>query len=71
LATEVFWREGVDRLTQLATDERRYVWRAVASALLYLARRRPEVQDTLEAWLNDSKRAKVAETVLEYLAKRI
>lgn len=65
------WREGVDILTQLATDERRYVWRAVASALLYLARRHPEVQDTLKAWLNDSKRAKVAETVLEYLAKRI
>ena len=61
------WREGVKILTELATDKRRYVWRSVASALLYLARRHPEVQDTLEAWLKDSKRAKVAETVLKYL----
>jgi len=65
------WREGVEILTQLATDKRRYVWRAVASALLYLARRHPEVQDALKTWLKDSKRAQVAETVLEYLTKKI
>lgn len=61
------WREGVKILTELATDKRRYVWRSVASALLYLARRHPEVQTTLKAWLKDSKRAKVAETALKYL----
>ena len=61
------WREGVKILTELATDKRRYVWRSVASALLYLARRHPEVQDTLKAWLKDSQRAKVAETTLKYL----
>ena len=61
------WREGMKILTELATDERRYVWRSVASALLYLARRHPEVQDTLKTWLKDPKRAKVAETALKYL----
>jgi len=64
------WREGVKILTRLAADERRYVWRAVASALLYLARRHPEIHDMLKDWLKDSKRAKVAETTLEYLARR-
>lgn len=61
------WREGIKILTKLATDKRRYVWRSVASALLYLARRHPEVQDTLKTWLKDPERAKVAETVLKYL----
>ncbi len=61
------WREGMKILTKLATDKRKYVWRSVASALLYLTRRHPEVQDTLKAWLKDSKRAKVAETALKYL----
>lgn len=62
------WREGMKILTKLATDERRYVWRSVASALLYLSRRHPEIQDTIKTWLKDSKRAKVAETALKYLA---
>ncbi|MFB0502937.1 MAG: hypothetical protein ACETWE_03810 [Candidatus Bathyarchaeia archaeon] len=61
------WREGIKILTELATDERRYVWRAVASACLYLARRREEVKGTLKSWLNDPRRMKVAETALTYL----
>ncbi|MEM2922149.1 MAG: hypothetical protein QXF26_07520 [Candidatus Bathyarchaeia archaeon] len=61
------WREGMKILTMLAKDERRYVWRAVASSLLYLARRHHEVQDVLKTWLKDSKRCKVAKTVLGYL----
>ena len=61
------WREGMKILTNLATDERRYVWRSVASTLLCLAHRHQEVQDMLRTWLKDSKRAKVAETVLKYL----
>jgi len=65
------WREGVEILSKLANDERRYVWRSVASSLLYLARRHPEIQDILKTWLKDSRRSKVAETVLEYLAKKI
>ena len=64
------WHEGIKILTKLATDGRRYVWRSVASALLYLARRHPEVQDMLESWLNDSKRSKVAKTALKYLKER-
>ena len=63
------WREGVEILTMLAADERRYVWRSVASALLYLARRHPEIQDTLKEWLKDPERAKVAETALKYLER--
>jgi len=61
------WRDGVEILTELAADGRRYVWRAVASALLYLARRHAEVQDTLKTWLNDPIRSKVAEAALRYL----
>jgi len=61
------WRIGLSILTQLATDERRYVWRSVASAMLYLARRHPEVRSTLNNWLSDSKRAKAAEIALRYL----
>ena len=64
------WREGVEILTKLAADERRYVWRAVASALLYLSRRHPEVRDTLKKWLEDAKRKKVAKTALKYLTKK-
>jgi len=63
------WREGMKILTRLATDERRYVWRASASALLYLARRHQEIEDVLEAWLKDPKRSKVAKTVLKYLTR--
>ena len=61
------WREGMKILTRLAADKRRYVWRSVASALLYLARRRPEVRETLKTWLNDPDRAKVAETAFKHL----
>jgi len=61
------WREGAKILAELATDKRRYVWRSVASALVYLSRRHPEVEDTIREWLKDSERAKVAETVLKYL----
>jgi hypothetical protein len=64
------WREGTKVLRELATDERRYVWRAVASAMLYLARRQPEVRDMLENWLRDSRRIKVAETAFKYLTKK-
>lgn len=64
------WQEGTEILSALATDKRRYVWRAVASALLYLARRQPEVHDMLKSWLEDSKRVKVAVTALKYLTRR-
>lgn len=64
------WRGGTALLRELATDERRYVWRAVASAMLYLARRQPGVHDMLKKWVTDPRRAKVAKTALKYLKKR-
>lgn len=63
------WQEGMEILATLAKDERRYVWRAVASSMLYLARRHSEVQEVLEKWLTDPERFKVAETALRYLKK--
>jgi len=64
------WQDGTRILSTLATDERRFVWRAVASAMLYLARRQPKVQEMLKKWLRDPKRAKVAETASKYLTKQ-
>jgi HEAT repeat protein len=58
------WQAGMEILSDLATDERRYVWRAVASALRYLSKRHPEIRLTLKEWLDDPKRRKVAAEVL-------
>ncbi len=50
------WEKALEILTRLAIDERRYVWRAVASALRYIGRRRPEqVCPILEEWLQDER----------------
>jgi len=55
-------------LAGLATDKRRFVWRAVSSAMRNLGRRRPEeVIPVLEAWLCDGRRRQVAEVALRYL----
>jgi 3-methyladenine DNA glycosylase AlkC len=60
---------GVELLNQLATDERRFVWRAVASAMVKLARARPDVcRPVIAAWSRDPKRAHVAEVTQKYLA---
>ncbi|MDH7487548.1 MAG: HEAT repeat domain-containing protein [Anaerolineae bacterium] len=65
------WQKALEILTRLATDERRYVWRAVASALRYIGRRRPEqVRPTLEEWLQDEeheKRRRPAAVALKYM----
>jgi 3-methyladenine DNA glycosylase AlkC len=59
---------GIKLLTLLATDERRFVWRAVASAMVKLARARPAVcRPVVEAWARDPKRAHVAEVVRQHL----
>ena len=59
---------GVELLTQLAVDERRFVWRAVASAMIKLARARPDVCcPVITQWASDPKRAHVAEVVYKYL----
>jgi 3-methyladenine DNA glycosylase AlkC len=61
------WREGLRILSDLAMDKRRYVWRAVASALIYLGRRHTEVRKMLKTWLSDPERAEVGRTALRYL----
>jgi len=63
--------EALSILRRLAADERRYVWRAVASALRNLGRRKPDkVKSELRRWLLDEKRRKVAETALHYIEGR-
>ncbi len=55
-------------LAELAADDRRYVWRAVASAMRNLGRRRPaETVPVLEAWLEDEHRRQVAQVALQYI----
>jgi len=55
-------------LHTLADDERRMVWRAVASATRALGRKRPEVVvPELKRWLEDASRRRVAETALKHL----
>jgi 3-methyladenine DNA glycosylase AlkC len=61
-------QEGLEILGQLAADERRFVWRAAASALHYLGRRQPEtVRPVVEGWLQDEQRARAAEVALRYI----
>lgn len=59
---------AVPILEQLALDERRYVWRAVASAMRNLGRRVPDkVVPVLDRWLEDDQRVKPAQTALKYI----
>ena len=59
-------------LTDLAADERRFVWRGVASAMRNLARRRPaETVPILQTWLQDEARRQVAELALEHIPRDI
>jgi 3-methyladenine DNA glycosylase AlkC len=60
--------EGIELLTELAADERRFVWRAVASAAAKLGRARPEVvKPIVKQWRADPQRRQVAEVVSRYL----
>lgn len=55
-------------LRRLSLDERRYVWRAVASAMWKLGRKRPEiVRPEISRWLEDERRLEVARAALKYL----
>lgn len=55
-------------LHTLADDERRRVWRAVASAARALGKKRPEVViPELKRWIEDDSRRQVAEAALKYL----
>jgi HEAT repeat protein len=60
--------EAIAILGQLAGDKRRFVWRAVASAMRNLGRRCPEcIFPVLSNWLNDPNRYQPAHAALEYL----
>ncbi len=55
-------------LRRLSLDNRRYVWRAVASAMWKLGRKRPEiVRPELSRWLEDERRVEVARAALRHL----
>jgi len=55
-------------LRKLSLDERRYVWRAVSSAMWKLGRRRPEiVRPELARWLEDERRIHVAREALKHM----
>ena len=55
-------------LRKLSLDERRYVWRAVATAMWKLGRKRPDVvRPELARWLEDEERVAVARAALTYL----
>jgi len=61
-------QEALEILGQLAADERRFVWRAAASALHYLGKRHMKVvRPIVEDWLEDEQRARAAEVALRYM----
>jgi len=61
-------KEALPILTQLAADERRFVWRAAASALHYLGKRHPrKVRPLLQGWLDDGRRRRAAEAALRHI----
>ena len=60
--------EGVRLLHLLGADERRFVWRAVASAAAKLGKAQPEVvKPLLKKWKTDPARRHVAEVTERYL----
>jgi len=60
--------EGMQLLDQLAADERRFVWRAVASATAKLGKARPEVvKPIVKQWRADPQRKHVSNVVNRYL----
>ncbi|UCF10379.1 MAG: HEAT repeat domain-containing protein [Candidatus Bipolaricaulota bacterium] len=61
-------RKAIIVLRKLSLDERRYVWRAVASAMWKLGRREEDVvRDELARWLEDPDRHHVARAALQHL----
>ncbi|HEY4689332.1 MAG TPA: DNA alkylation repair protein [Anaerolineae bacterium] len=60
--------EGARLLHRLAADDRRFVWRAVASAAVKLGRARPDVVKPLvRKWRTDPRRKHAAAVVAYYL----
>ena len=61
-------RKAVIILRKLALDERRYVWRAVSSAVLKLGRKCPDMIETeLSRWLEDERRVDPAREAMKHL----
>ena len=61
-------QEALEILSDLSADERRFVWRAAASALHYLGKRQPEVvRPLVESWLEDEQCVRAAEVALRYI----
>lgn len=61
-------KKAIIVLRKLSLDPRRYVWRAVASALWKLGRRRPDiVRPELSRWLEDERRIPVAREALKHI----
>lgn len=55
-------------LRKLSLDERRFVWRAVSSAVWKLGRKRPDiVRPELARWLEDERRVNVAREAIKHL----
>lgn len=55
-------------LRKLSLDERRLVWRAVASAIWKLGRKRPDIiRPELARWLEDERRINVAREAIKHL----
>jgi hypothetical protein len=60
--------QGMELLTELAADPRRFVWRAAASAAVKLGKARPEImKPILKQWRADPQRRRVAAVVSRYL----
>jgi 3-methyladenine DNA glycosylase AlkC len=63
----MYAEQGMELLTDLAADERRFVWRAVASATAKLGQAKPEVvKPIIKQWRADPLRRQVAEVVSRY-----
>ena len=61
-------KKAIIVLRKLSLDERRFVWRAVASALWKLGRKRPDiVRPELARWLEDERRVDVAREAIKHL----
>lgn len=68
VGAEAMPKKAIIVLRKLSLDERRYVWRAVASAMWRLGRRQQEVVEIeLSRWLEDPDRHHVARAALQHL----
>jgi len=61
-------KKAIIILRKLALDERRYVWRAVSSAIWKLGRKCPDIVETeMARWLEDERRVEPAREAMKHL----